>query len=67
MGKLVKWLRIMRYDALFFNGSNDSNMIATALVEGRVILTRDIQIMKRLVVASGQLRVVFIQDDDPEL
>ncbi len=67
VGKLVKWLRIMGYDTMFFNGSNDSYMIATALAEGRVILTRDTQIMKRRVVASGRLRVVFIQDDGPEL
>ncbi len=67
VGKLVKWLRMLGYDTLFFNGSDDSNMIATALAEGRVILTRDTQIMKRRVVASGRLKVVFIQDDDPEL
>jgi len=67
VGKLVKWLRIMGYDTLFFNGSNDSCMIATALAEGRVILTRDTQIMKRRVVTSGQVRVVFIQSDEPEL
>ncbi len=67
VGKLVKWLRMMGYDALFFNGSNDSHMIATALAEGRVILTRDTQIMKRRVVASGQLKVILIQSDEPEL
>jgi len=67
VGKLVKWLRIMGYDTLFFSGSNDSYMIATALAEGRVILTRDTQIMKRRVVASGQLKAVFIQSDKPEL
>ncbi len=67
VGKLVKWLRIMGYDTLFFNGSNDSYMIATALAEGRVILTRDTQIVKRRVVASGQLKVVLIQSDKPEL
>jgi len=66
VGKLVKWLRMMGYDTLFFNGSDDSHMIATALAEGRVILTRDTQIMKRRVVASGQLKTVFIQSDEPE-
>ncbi len=67
VGKLVKWLRMMGYDTLFFNGSDDSNMIATALAEGRVILTRDTQIMKRRVVASGRLKAIFIQSDEPEL
>lgn len=67
VGRLVKWLRIMGYNTLFFNGSNDSHMIATALVEGRVILTRDTQIMKRRVVTSGQLKAILIKSDEPEL
>ncbi len=67
VGKLVKWLRIMGYDTLFFNGSNDSNMVTTALAEERVILTRDTQIVKRRVVTSGQLKVILIQSDKPEL
>ncbi|MCK5434391.1 MAG: Mut7-C RNAse domain-containing protein, partial [Dehalococcoidales bacterium] len=67
VGKLVKWLRIMGYDTLFFNGSNDSRMIATALAEDRVILTRDTQIMKRRVVTSGQLKAILIKSDEPEL
>ena len=66
VGKLAKWLRIMGYDALFFNGSDDSHMVATALAEGRVILTRDTQIMRRRVVASGQLKVILIKSDEPE-
>ena len=66
VGKLTKWLRMMGYDTLFFNGSNDSGMVATALNEGRVILTRDTQIMKRRVVTSGQLKAILIQSDEPE-
>ena len=67
VGKLAKWLRIMGYDTLFFNGINDSRMIAVALAEGRVILTRDTQIMKRGVVTRGQLKAILIKSDDPEL
>lgn len=66
-GKLAKWLRLMGYDTLFFNGSSDSRMIATALAEGRVILTRDTQIMKRRVVTNGQLKAILITSDEPEL
>jgi len=66
VGKLVKWLRMMGYDTLFFNGSDDSHMIAIALAEGRVILTRDTQIMRRRVVTSGQLKAILIQGDKPE-
>ena len=67
VGKLAKWLRIMGYDTLFFDGVNDSRMIATALAEGRVILTRDTQIVKRRVVTSGQLKAILITGDEPEL
>lgn len=65
VGKLAKWLRMMGYDALFFDGSNDSQMVGKALDEGRVILTRDTQIVKRRVVTTGQLKVILISSDDP--
>jgi len=67
VGKLAKWLRLMGYDTLFFNGSDDSHLVAIARAEGRVILTRDTQIMKRRVITSGQLKAVLIQSDEPEL
>jgi uncharacterized protein with PIN domain len=67
VGKLAKWLRMMGYDTLFFSGSDDSYMVKNALEEGRVILTRDTQIAKRRVVTSGQLKVILITSDDPEL
>ena len=66
MGKLAKWLRMMGYDALFFEGSSDSQMIAMAMAENRVILTRDTQIMRRRVVTNGRLKAVLIQSDEPE-
>ena len=66
VGKLAKWLRIMGYDTLFFNGSDDSGMIAIALAEDRVILTRDTQIMERRVVTSGRLKAILIQSDKTE-
>jgi len=67
VGKLAKWLRIMGYDTLLFSSPDDSHMIAIALAEGRVILTRDTQIMKRRVVTSGKLKAILIQSDKPEL
>ena len=67
VGKLAKWLRMMGYDTLFFNGSNDAGMIAVAVSDGRVILTRDTQIMKRRLITSGQLKAVLVKSDNPEL
>ena len=56
----------MGYDTLFFEGSNDSHLIAIALAEDRVILTRDTQIMRRRLVTGGQLKAILIQSDEPE-
>ena len=58
---------MMGYDSLFFNGSDDSRMVATALAEGRVILTRDTRIMERRVVTSGRLKAILLETDNPEL
>ena len=66
VGKLTEWLRIVGYDTLFFKGGDDSQMIATALAEGRVILTRDTQFMIRRVVTNGQLKAILIKSDQPE-
>jgi len=66
VGKLAKWLRIMGYDTRFFNGTDDADLVATALAEGRVILTRDTQIMKRRVVTTGRLNAILIKSDEPE-
>ncbi len=66
VGKLAKWLRMMGYDTLFFTGDDDWQMIITALNEGRVILTRDTQIMRRGVVTSGRLKAILIHGDEPK-
>jgi len=66
VGKLAKWLRIMGYDALLFKDKDDGDMINIALSEGRVVLTKDTQVMKRRVVANGKLKAVLVQDDDPK-
>jgi len=66
VGKLVKRLRMMGYDTQFFNGSDDWQMVITALAEGRVILTRDTQIMRRGVVTSGRLKAILLESDEPD-
>ncbi len=57
---------MMGYDTLFFTGKEDRQMIITALNEGRVILTRDTQVMARGVVASGKIRALLIRSDKQE-
>jgi len=65
VGKLARWLRIMGYDALFFNNIDDDKLIDIALEDERIVLTRDSQIGKRRVVTNGQLKIVLVEDDDP--
>ncbi len=66
VGKLAKWLRIMGYDSLLFRGADDGKLIDIALREGRVILTKDTQLMKRRVITGGRLKAILIEDDNPE-
>jgi uncharacterized protein with PIN domain len=66
VGKLTGWLRLMGYDARFFDGDDDSELVAMAKAEGRVILSRDTQIMKRRLITSGQIGAILIDSDQPE-
>ncbi|MFH1031282.1 MAG: Mut7-C RNAse domain-containing protein [Chloroflexota bacterium] len=67
VGQLDRWLRMMGYDTLFFDGSDDRDMVEAALTEDRIILTRDTQLMKRGLIASGRVKAVLIKSDRPEL
>jgi len=66
VGKLAKWLRMMGYDSLFFDGEDDSQMVRQAMAEGRMILTRDAGIMKRRVINNGRLKAILIESEEPE-
>ncbi len=66
VGKLAKWLRVVGYDTLLFKEKDDVKMIEIALSEGRVILTKDAQIIKRRLVTDGKLKAILIRHDDPK-
>jgi uncharacterized protein len=66
VGKLVKWLRMMGYDTIFFTGNDDWQMVMRALKEGRVILTRDTQILERGVVSNGRIKALLILSGNPQ-
>jgi uncharacterized protein with PIN domain len=65
VGKLAKWLRLMGYDARFFDGKDDSEMILIAFHEERVVLTRDTHVMEWGIVSSGRVKAVLVQADEP--
>ena len=66
VGKLARWLRMMGYDTALFDHGHDDRMIRIALSEGRVIVTRDTQLMKRRVITGGRLRAVLVSSDRTE-
>lgn len=63
VGRLARWLRIMGYDALIFKGADDADMLTAALAEGRIILTRDAQMLKRRLITRGQVKAKLIKSD----
>jgi len=66
VGKLAKWLRMMGFDTLLFEGGDDHYMVAAALAEDRVILTRDTEIMRRRLVTGGRIKAILIESYEPE-
>lgn len=40
LGKLVKWLRILGYDTVFYTETIDRNFLRVGSKEGRIVLTR---------------------------
>lgn len=66
VGKLARLMRMMGYDTLFFRYIEDSRLVRIALAEGRILLTRDTQIMRRRVVSHGQVKMILLSHDDPK-
>jgi uncharacterized protein with PIN domain len=64
VGRLARWLRIAGFDTVFINDLDDNRLVRLALSEGRVLLTKDTQIMKRRVAATGRLKVIMIEADE---
>lgn len=63
VGRLARWLRALGYDAAYEAHVADGELVRRALAEERVLLTRDLDLMQRRVIASGQLRAVLLKDD----
>lgn len=63
LGKLAKYLRLLGFDTLYSNNFDDPEIIEIALDEHRIILTRDIGILKVKAVTHGY----FIRNQKPPL
>jgi uncharacterized protein with PIN domain len=47
LGRLAKWLRLLGFDTLYAGRRSDHQIAAIARAEGRVVLTRDREMMRR--------------------
>jgi uncharacterized protein len=63
LGKLVKELRMLGYDTLYYRGESGYPFIKLARDEGRVILTRNSKLLPR----KPEDRIVRITEDKPSL
>lgn len=60
LGKLAKYLRMCGFDTTYQNDYNDKKIIEISLEENRIILTRDIGLLKVKSVSNGY----FIREQD---
>ena len=47
LGRLVRWLRLMGYDAAYWRDGSDEALVAAARAEDRLIVTRDHALARR--------------------
>ena len=64
VGRLAKWLRVMGYDTLFPKENGDNQLVRIALMENRVLVTRDAEIARRPDDRTGQMEETLIEKDD---
>ncbi|MBI4328316.1 MAG: Mut7-C RNAse domain-containing protein [Chloroflexi bacterium] len=65
LGRLVKSLRSLGYDAVLARHEDDDTVIRRALKEDRVLLTRDLPLARRRVATRGPLRVLYLRGETP--
>jgi uncharacterized protein with PIN domain len=60
LGRLAKWLRILGFDVLYYTDVEDRQVIRIAAEQGRIILTRDVGLLKN----KGARNAIFITSDN---
>jgi uncharacterized protein with PIN domain len=61
LGKLARRLRLLGFDCAYARDVDDEELVRVSLGEGRVILTRDLFLLKRAAVTHGY----YVRSDDP--
>jgi uncharacterized protein with PIN domain len=67
VGRVARWLRALGYDAAFEPALADGFLVWRARNEGRVLLTRDVELSRRRLITTGQVKAVLLRDDDVQL
>ncbi len=62
LGKLAKYLRMLGFDTLYQNDYDDEKILQISIAEHRIILTRDIGLLKVKTVSHGY----WIRDQKPQ-
>jgi hypothetical protein len=60
LGRLVTWMRVIGCDVAYEPGIPDGRLVERAVLEGRIVLTRDTELVKR---AAHRGRVCLIRGD----
>jgi len=60
LGKLAKWLKILGFDAVFFNKIEDHALLEIAKKEDRILLTRDTELMGK----TKEAKSLFIESEN---
>jgi hypothetical protein len=63
LGKLVKELRMLGYDTVYYRGENTYQLIKLAREDGRVILTRSTKLLPK----RPEDRIIRVTEDKPSL
>jgi len=59
LGKLARWLKILGFDVVYFPKIEDSELLALAQRQGRILLTRDNMLIRK---AKG-MNCLFIESE----
>jgi uncharacterized protein with PIN domain len=62
LGTLARFLRLLGFDTRYSNGLDDAELAAITAGEKRILLTRDVGLLKRKAVVRGQ----WLRSRDPE-
>lgn len=67
LGRLVKWMRILGYDTVYFKQNSPSTLIIQALRDGRVIATRSQRLVRPVGIKTVLIKSEKVKEQIKEL